>query len=308
MDSNPASLTHWVFDKEYPLHSNAAILNVGSAGSGKSYFAYNVLLPIYIEKMNLKTILICSRTGRFDYTLSSSFENPIYKKIAIDFVKVEESYKKCQQIRSEAIVNEFLERLMKVKNEKELAKITKDLTKLIKNASDLETIREELIKFSTVLTKYMSLSLDEVRDWSELLYIRGSRKSYNPILIVYEDYSGTDAFMKPYSDIHKLIYCRRHLHTTMLMNVQSLTTVSTNIRRNATIFICFSTLSPRDVELLFERIPINSKMSRKQLVLAFEDICEREDRNQKIISVFCTFPYQKLVIGAPESILPYYPS
>lgn len=298
--SNPSALDYWTFDKAYPLHSNAAILNIGAAGSGKSYFTYKHILPVYIKHGGIKTVLICSRTGRFDSTTSKELENPIYKNVAVEFICSDEAFKKCQVIRADAIINEYLKELMEVKDDDQLIKIGKRLNKLIKDVGELTFLKEELMKLAKIINKFLVIEPDEIRDYARLLFVRGSQLTYNPILLVFDDYSGTDEFMKPYSSIHKLIYIRRHLHLTMLMNVQSLTTVSTNIRRNTTIFICFSTLSEKDLKLLSDRLPI--KWTYKKLLEAFYSIADAENRNDKVLSVFCVYPFQQVVIGTPSCL------
>ena len=297
---NRSDLNYWIYDSEYPLHSNAAILVAGSAGCGKSLFTYRVLLPTYVQQAGIKTILICSRTGQLDYTTSSELKNPIYKDVGIEFIKIDKSFEKVQMIRADAIINEYLLKLMKINNEKDLVEISKDLQKFIKNTLEFKIINSELSKLLAIIHKFMSIEPDEVRDYAEMLYKRGTQLTYNPILIVYDDMSGNDEFIKQYSDIHKLIYCRRHMHVTMIMNVQSLTTVSTNIRRNTTVFICFSTLSEKDVKLLSDRIPI--KWTYKQLYEAFIKISDEEKRNDKMLSVFTVFPNAKISIGSPQCI------
>ena len=300
-DSNPSALDHWVYDNEYPLHSNAAILNIGAAGSGKSYFTYKHILPIYIKNGGIKTVLICSRTGRFDATTAAELENPIYKNVAVEFIKSEEAFKKCQIVRADAIINTYLKELMDVKGDEDLIKIGKKLNKLIKDVGELTFLREELLKLAKIINKFLVIEPEEIREYARLLFIRGSQLTYDPILLVFDDYSGTDEFMKPYSAVHKLIYVRRHLHLTMLMNVQSLTTVSTNIRRNTTVFIAFSTLSEKDLKLLSDRLPI--KWNYKMLLDAFYKIADAEDRNDKLLTIFCVYPHQKVVIGTPSILL-----
>ena len=298
---NKSDLLYWVYNDEYPLHSNAATLVAGSAGAGKSYFIYKRLLPIYIKYGGYKTILIASRMGKFDATTSAELDAPVYKDVLVEFIKIDESYTICQRIRANAIINEYLEQLMKVKSDKDLMKIHKKLSNLIKSSGELEIVKQELLKLYAVVEKFMSISPEEIADYATLLYKRGSQITFNPVIIVYYDMSGTDAFIKPYSDIHKLIYCRRHLHLTMVMSVQSITTISTNIRRNCTEFVCFSTLSEMDTKLLRDRLPI--KWTYKELLEMFVDIADEEDRNQKMITIFCVFPHQKIVKGLPPCML-----
>ena len=299
--TNRSDLLYWTYDKEYPLHSNAAVLVAAGAGTGKSYFIYKRLLPVYIKYGGYKTILIASRMGKFDATTSSELDSDIYKDVYVEFIKIDESYEMCQRIRANAIINEYLQELMNIKKDKDLVTIKDRLTSLMKASGELSIIKDELTKLYRLFDKLMTISIEEVVDYATLLYNRGSKITYNPIIIVFDDYSSSDEFIKPYSDIHKLIYCRRHLHLTMVMSVQSLTTISTNIRRNCTEFICFSSLSEKDVKLLASRLPIQWKY--KELLDRFIDISNEQDRNQKMITVFTVFPYNQVILGLPECML-----
>ena len=102
---NKSALNYYIFDEEYPLHNCLLGVICGSTNSGKSYFTYNYILPAYIKGGAIKTILICSRTGKYDQTTSSLLDDPIYKDVCIDFVKPDETYERCQLIRSNAIIN-----------------------------------------------------------------------------------------------------------------------------------------------------------------------------------------------------------
>ena len=83
---------YYIFDEEYPLHNCLLGVICGSTNSGKSYFTYKYILPAYIKDGAIKTILICSRTGKYDQTTSSLLDDPIYKDVCIDFVKIDETY------------------------------------------------------------------------------------------------------------------------------------------------------------------------------------------------------------------------
>ena len=299
--TNKSDLLYWTFDKEYPLHSNAGILVAGGAGVGKSYFIYKRLLPIYIKYGGYKTILIASRMGKFDATTASELDGDIYKDVYVEFIKMDESYEICQRIRANVIINEFLVKLMNIKKDKDLMNIKKELTNLMKAAGELSIIKNELLKLHRLFDKFLTITIPEIVDYATLHFNRGSQITFNPIIIVFDDYSGSDEFIKPYSDIHKLIFCRRHLHLTMVMSVQSLTTISTNIRRNCTEFICFSTLSPKDVKLLSDRIPI--QYTYKELLNDFIKISQEDNRDQKIITIFTVFPNHKVIIGLPQRML-----
>lgn len=300
MSENYSDLNHWVFSEDYPLHSNAAILVAGGCGSGKSYFTYNYIIPAYIRSGGVHTLLIASRTGRFDSTTAAALEHPVYKKIGIDFIKIEDTYKRCQMIRADAIINEYLLKLMRVDDSTGLSIIAKDLAKLIKNISDFTIIHSELMKLLTIIHKFMTIEPEQAHDYAEMLFKRGTQLTYNPILVVFDDYSGCDDFIKPYSSIHKLIYCHRHLHVNMVMLVQSLTTISTNIRRNVNIFVCFSTLSDRDIQLLRDRLPL--KWDLKRIRQAFFQIADADDRDDKVLTLFTVYPNQRIIAGTPDCL------
>ena len=301
---NPCSLNYWTFNKDYPLHSNAEILITGSAGSGKSYFVYNYLLPIYIKEMNIKTVFICSKTGKLDMTTSNALKSDIYKDVGIDFVKMNEIYERVQLTRAESLINEYNLKMLKIKDFNDYKKIVKDLDKLIKSLYEYEILRNELEELLITYRKFVNIEIEEMKAISEYLYKTSTTKLiYNPIIVIFDDCSGTKEFLKPDSDIHSLTYCRRHMLLNMFLCVQSLTTVSTNIRRNCTIFINFSTLSPKDVESLSDRIPI--KWSKKQLIEAFVKISEAENRDDKVITLFTVYPNHKIIIGTPECLKKY---
>ena len=306
-----SALDYKVYDKEYPLHSHASILNVGAAGSGKSFFCYRVLIPVYIKYLGIKSLLICSRTGAFDNTTRTELENPIYKDVAVEFIKLDDSFKRCQEIRAQAIINEYLKKCMTVKKEKHLVELRKDFLKLINADSKVPHLVDELRRFDRdVLSKFMLMEIDMVHDWAELMFTSGERyvtEEDIPILIVFDDYAGSREFLRTSSDIHKLIFCRRHLRTTMIMNVQALTTVSTQIRTNSTVFVCFSTLTEMDIDLLSQRIPYSSGFTKKKLKEAFIEINEAESRNDQMLTVFTVKPYQGIVLGAPECISQFLP-
>ena len=156
---NKSALNYFIFDKEYPLHNCMLGVVCGSTNSGKSYFTYKYILPAYIKNGAVKTVLICSRTGKYDQTTSRFLDDDIYKErtkgsrseapCCIDFVKLDETYERCQLIRSNAIINEYIDKFMNVKNEKEISDVLKKLKTLIKSSSELNVIHDELSKFYT---------------------------------------------------------------------------------------------------------------------------------------------------------------
>lgn len=298
--NNKSDLNYWVFNDEYPLHNCLLGVICGSTNSGKSYFTYKYILPAYIKNKAVKTILICSRTGKYDATTAAELESPVYKEVAIDFVKLEETYERCQLIRSNAIINEYVEMFMNAKDDEEVEKILKKLKNLIKSSSELDVIHAELIKFYNYVSGFISIDVDVVHEYARLLWLSGTKITYNPTIIVFDDYASTSEFLKPTSNMHKLAYVRRHLHLGMLMLTQSIIAISASIRRNTSLFVLFSTLSEMDLKAIRERLPI--KWSYKQLLEKFMEISEAENRDDKVISIFCFYPFQKVVQGTPACL------
>lgn len=297
---NKSALNYYIFDKEYPLHNCLLGVICGSTNSGKSYFTYKYILPAYIKDGAIKTILICSRTGKYDQTTSSLLDDPIYKDVCIDFVKIDETYDRCQLIRSNAIINEYIDKFMNVKNEEEISSLLKKLKSLIKSSSELNVIHDELSKFYSYVSGFISIDVELVKEYARLLWLSGSKITYNPTIIVFDDYASTSEFLKPTSNLHKLVYVRRHLHLSILVLTQSIVAVSASIRRNTSLFVLFSTLSEMDLKLIRDRLPI--KWSYKELLQKFIEISEAEDRDQKVISIFSFYPHQDVIIGTPECL------
>ena len=297
---NKSDLNYWVFNDEYPLHNCLLGVICGSTNSGKSYFTYKYILPAYIKDNAVKTILICSRTGKYDATTAAELENPIYKTVAVDFVKIDETYSRCQLIRSNAIINEYIEQFMNTKTDADVEGILKKLKNLIKSSGELEIIHAELLKFYSYVSGFISIDVETVHEYARLLWLSGTRITYNPTIVVFDDYASTSEFLKPTSNMHKLAYVRRHLHLGMLILTQSIIAVSASIRRNTSLFVLFSTLSEMDLKAIRDRLPI--KWSYKQLLEKFIEISEAENRDDKVISIFCFYPFQKVVQGTPASL------
>ena len=297
---NKSAYNYYIFDEEYPLHNCLLGVICGSTNSGKSYFTYKYILPAYIKGGAIKTILICSRTGKYDQTTSSLLDDPIYKDVCIDFVKPNETYERCQLIRSNAIINEYIEKFMNVKNEQEISNLLKKINSLIKSSSEMNVIHDELSKFYSYVSGFISIDVKTVREYARLLWISGTKITYNPTIIVFDDYASSKEFTNQNSNLHMLIYIRRHLHLSILVLTQSIVAVSVSIRRNASLFVLFSTLSKRDLKAIEERLPI--KWGFEELLQKFIEIADAKERDQKVISIFNYFPYQKVIIGTPQKL------
>ena len=294
-----SDLNYFIYHKDYPIHSHASIIVAGGAGSGKTYYTFRVLIPLYI-KSGIRNILIASKTGGLDFTSSTLLHNPIFKNVYIKNVSMEESFVECERIRAETLVNSILVEVKNIKTNDDFLRIRSSVEDRISSLSKYTNIVKRLRELLNQLIKLSSLSIVQIRDYASLMFKRGSRKLYDPTLVVYDDYAGSSDFLRDSSPIHSLIYCRRHLHATMIMLTQSITAISTNIRRNTTIFVCFPTLSEMDIKLLRDRLPL--KWDGKRLLKAFYDIGDEEDRNDRVLTIFTVYPNSKIVLGSPLCI------
>lgn len=298
---NKSAYNYYIFDKEYPLHNCLLGVICGSTNSGKSYFTYKYILPAYIKDGAIKTILICSRTGKYDQTTSSLLDDPIYKDCCIDFVNLEDTYERCQLIRSNAIINEYIDKFMNVKNEEEISSLLKKLKNLIGSSSKMNVIHDELSKFYSYVSGFISIDVESVREYARLLWLSGTKITYNPTIIIFDDYASSSEFLNQKSNLHELVYIRRHLHLSILVLTQSIVAVSVSIRRNASLFVLFSTLSEMDLKLIKGRLPYGL-ISYEELLQKFIEISESDKRDDKVISLFVFYPFNKLIKGLPDCL------
>ena len=189
---------------------------------------------------------------------------------------------------------------MNASSEKEVEKILKKLRNLIKSSSELDIIHDELVKLYNYVCEFVTITVDEVREYAKLLWKSGTEITYNPTIIIFDDYASTSEFLRPTSNMHKLAYIRRHLHLGMFLLTQSIVAVSASMRRNASMFVLFSTLSEIDLKAIRDRLPI--KWSYKQLLEKFIEISESQDRSDRVITIFAFFPHQRVVQGTPECL------
>lgn len=298
---NKSAYNYYIFDEEYPLHNCLLGVICGSTNSGKSYFTYKYILPAYIKDGAIKTILICSRTGKYDQTTSSLLDDPIYKDCCIDFVDLEDTYERCQLIRSNAIINEYIEKFMNVKNEEEISSLLKKLKNMIGSSSKMNVIQDELSKFYSYVSGFISVDVESVREYARLLWLSGTKITYNPTIIIFDDYASSSEFLNQKSNLHQLVYIRRHLHLSILVLTQSIVAVSVSIRRNASLFVLFSTLSEMDLKLIKGRLPYGL-ISYEELLQKFIEISKSDKRDDKVISLFVFYPFNKLIKGLPDCL------
>lgn len=144
---DPADLLSNIFNEEYPLNNHTVSIILGGAGSGKSYFCYNILTKIYLDNFDVYHLFICSRTAKCDHTLNEAFDNleKEYPHLQIDLININELADKCQEIRAKALKSEYLNKLCNIKDHKTMLKyIDKDIEEKMKTMSQFPRIQEEL--------------------------------------------------------------------------------------------------------------------------------------------------------------------
>ncbi|MGM9858775.1 MAG: hypothetical protein ACI311_05980, partial [Bacilli bacterium] len=78
---------------------------------------------------------------------------------------------------------------------------------------------------------------------------------HQPILIIVDDNAVNSELSNPRSNFTQLCITRRHLHCSILILVQSVTFINTNIRRNATSYHLLPTMSSEGLKLIEKRLP-----------------------------------------------------
>lgn len=164
---DPSDLLANVFHKEYPLNNHTLSLVIGGSGSGKSYFCYNILTPIYLDHFDIYHLLICSKTAKCDATLSEALDKleKDYPHVHIDIINLEELAEKCEQIRASAIKMQHLEELLKIAEMKPFQRyIDSKIEKQMNSMKNFSIIQSELYLFIEDLRELLELSNYEIRD------------------------------------------------------------------------------------------------------------------------------------------------
>lgn len=147
---NPADLLSRIFHKDYPLNANTLSIVVGGAGSGKSYFCYNILLPIYLDHFDIYNLIICSRTAKCDATLNDALGDleRKYPHISAEMLELRELTGRCEEIRARAIKAEQLMKISRMASYREIEKYANgDLESTMDSMTDFEGIQSELYLF-----------------------------------------------------------------------------------------------------------------------------------------------------------------
>lgn len=145
---DPADLLSVIYDKEFPLNNNTLSCVLGGAGSGKSYFCYNVLTPIYLDKFNIHHLLLCSKTAKCDMTLVGALKDveEKYPHVEIQTIKIGDIVKACEKIRASAIKSELINYIISnIKSFHALEKyIDKEIDQKAKSMDQFPKIQQEL--------------------------------------------------------------------------------------------------------------------------------------------------------------------
>lgn len=147
---DPSDLLSKIFHEDYPLNNNTLSIIIGGSGSGKSYFCYNVLTPLYIENFDIFHLLICSKTAKCDKTLENSLKvlEKDYPYLQIDLISISEVVSKCEEIRSNSLKAEYCERLLEINDYIKFNKfIDKEIEEKMESMNQFKRIQDELYLF-----------------------------------------------------------------------------------------------------------------------------------------------------------------
>lgn len=147
---DPSDLLAKIFDDSYPLNNHTLSIILGGSGSGKSYFCYNVLTPLYIDNFDIYHLLICSKTAKCDKTLDSSLKTleKEYPYLNIKLVNLKNVVKRAEEIRAKALRAEYLEEIYKINDyEKTIKFIDKEIEGKMKSMKQFPNIQNELYLF-----------------------------------------------------------------------------------------------------------------------------------------------------------------
>lgn len=164
---DPSDLLAKVFDDSYPLNNHTLSIILGGSGSGKSYFCYNVLTPLYIDNFDIYHLLICSKTAKCDKTLDTSLKKieKEYPYLNVKLVGLNKVVKTAEEIRSKALRAEYLEELYKIKDYEKMTKfIDKEIEGKMKSMKQFKTIQNELYLFIDDLRQLLEPSNYNIKE------------------------------------------------------------------------------------------------------------------------------------------------
>lgn len=196
---NPADLLSKIYDPEYPLNANTLSIIVGGAGSGKSYFCYNVLARIYLDHFDVYHFLICSKTAKCDATLNEALEGfeKDYPYMQTELIPLRELTKRCETIRANAIKSEQLIKISKLKTYKDLRNyLDNDLERLMTSMASFEIIQSELYLFIDDMRALLDYDNYHIKDINQSLeYIK--KHHFNKDAITADPYFNGDFEEEP---------------------------------------------------------------------------------------------------------------
>lgn len=327
-----------IFSESYPLCNNPLTIILGGTGSGKSYFAYKVLGPLYTKLFEIKHLLIANNTGSLDRTLSSSIKGikKVNPKMRVKFLTIPDAFKEAQAIRGEVVIQDMLNDILRATSPDGVHKVVEKWKEKAKRMDSYPFMASALSKYISDFDDMCNFdnydlqrsesdsdmeddrSDDEVMDCvidkvhhhcRQLISKAGPYQGEQPILLIVDDQANSHQLSSKTSEFTKMMLVRRHLHLGCFVLTQTITGINTDLRRNATNYILLPGVSSTDLKLLQSRLPYTTsfeelqEMYRKISEMALSGEGERSDQ---IISIFNYNPYYKVVLGRPAVFRQFY--
>lgn len=147
---DPSDLLSIIYDKTFPLVANSLSLIVGGSGSGKSFFCYNILTPIYLDNFGIKNVIFCSKTAKCDNTFLQSFKQleQDYPTVNFQFLSLKEAPQEIEHIRANALKYEFISHCINLIGYEPLKRfIELNVQKKIEHLDQFHDLQKELYEF-----------------------------------------------------------------------------------------------------------------------------------------------------------------
>lgn len=313
------SLDYHVFDEKWPLGSNPLGIIIGGTGSGKSYLTYNLLVPIYIKDFGITDILICNKTGCLDHTLQAAIKK--YKKLNADvnvkFITPTQAYQEAQLIRCESLLQKMIKGFLKADTVRKCERQIKIWQDIIKSLTSYPIIHDGVMDYFKKFEEKCNFKLYEFIDEGGLIdndeininetiddVIIGECHKYardllqkqtekigdeRSIIMIMDDQAGGPEMRLEKSDFTNLMLVRRHLFLGCFILTQSVISVNTTLRRQATVYFLLPGISSSDINLIGLRL--TASCDRKELMDLYKKITNNKDRNEQIIAIFNVHPF-----------------
>lgn len=127
--------------------------------------------------------------------------------------------------------------------------------------------------------------------------------TYQPMLIIVDDNAVSNELYNQRSQFTQLCLTRRHLHCNIVILVQGVSYINTNIRRNATSYHLLPTMSKEDLKLIQSRLP--EGLLKDELQDKYIQNIHAKDRDQQTTHIFIASNPPKVIDGLPDCIAQY---